>query len=107
MNQIIRKKAKTAQTTRSALDWLVATCENTHPQVLHVPGRFGIFHAAGNHCYSADWRLAGPIIEREGIDLYHVERAGPVWEAEIQTAPKQRVKGRGPTPLVAAMWQVS
>lgn len=52
---------------------------------------------------STNWGWAGPIIEREGIDIYHVQREPNEWHAEIQTAPWQRARGKGATPLTAAM----
>ena len=57
--------------------------------------------------YSTDWSQGGPIIEREGIDIYHRE-ASTLWSAAIwrdlpgggQLMCKQR---DCPTPLIAAM----
>lgn len=105
-------KVKTAEATRAVLDWLVSTCENMHPQVLHVPGQFGILHAAGQFCYSTDWRLAGPIIEREGIDLYcnvatNPTHQDPAWRGSWRTRYCSMGRGGdfsyGETALIAAL----
>jgi hypothetical protein len=97
-------KIKASELTGTALDWAVEQLEIAR------------MIAAGEYLkkwwieekqtdpspYSDDWLRTGPIIERECIDLFHIERAGPVWEAEIQTRPTKRAKGRATTPLIAA-----
>jgi len=86
---------KTSELKDAALDWAVGTA-------LKLPEPY---FERGLYCvqFSRQWAHGGPIIEREGIDVFHTERAGPVWEAEIQTAPMKRIFARGPTPLIAAM----
>ena len=51
-------KIKTVDLTGAALDWAVARCE-----------RHWTFEPDGLDSYSSDWALAGPIIERECIQL--------------------------------------
>lgn len=72
-------KIKTNELTGGALDWAVAKCE-------------------GHHVYAPniDWAQAGPIIEREKIDLrcMYGRDGSVVWRT---------VHADGPTPLIAAM----
>jgi hypothetical protein len=100
----IKIKLKTSELTGAALDWAVAKCEGRKPSCYtgivratahpDFPDSPPIFGPELN--YSADWALAGPIIEREKIciwgdgDLY--------WEAECGWA-----WAKGSTPLIAAM----
>ncbi len=76
---------KTSELTGVALDWAVAKAIGEYKPVA-VPN------------YSTDWALAGPIIEREGIELL-CESLGFRWVASPQKGPEWR----GPTPLIAAM----
>ena len=89
------------------LDWLVAKCEN------HAPFSDGISWITvlnGKHVqlpkFSTDWALAGPIIERENLN---VERSNMFdgWFASQQrhtyAADSRRFYADGPTPLIAAM----
>lgn len=111
---------KTSELTGAALDWAVAQCMTggeifrsgrvAHQVALHSVGGTvapyfvkdsGVIRSVFSP--STSWSQGGPIIERELIDIYHVERAGPAWEAEIQMAPCQRAKGKGATALIAAM----
>jgi hypothetical protein len=106
-------KVRTAELTGPALEWAVAMCEGKRPEIWeglpyveipnitarHLPSLWGYKRPA----YSTDWNLGGPIVARELIDIYHVERSPTLWVAEIQIAPKHRATGRGNTPLTAAM----
>jgi Protein of unknown function (DUF2591) len=101
-------KVETFNLSGAALDWVVAKCEGHKPLYANAPhanlkNKLGNIWHIDELNYSANQELAGQIIDRELIDVFHVERAGPVWEAEIQIGPKQRVKGRGNTRLGAAM----
>lgn len=51
-------------------------------------------------CYSpyTSWDMCGPIIEREGIELYL-----PTWQATTHSYSGGTVTCSGPTPLIAAM----
>jgi hypothetical protein len=90
-------KVKTSALTGAALDWAVAKCE--------VGAEF-IGEIDDPHFYSTDWALAGPIIEREKIEitkgnpLYFPEgnENGDYYE-DLWIAGKYH----GQTPLIAAM----
>ena len=79
-------KLKTSELQGSALDWAVAKCEVGD----------AINEIDDPHFYSTDWALAGPIIEREKIELTH---DGFEWWARIWADEDYE----GPTPLIAAM----
>jgi hypothetical protein len=124
-------KIKTAEATSLQLDWLVAKAEGLDVAIVMNEGVPQIWYEddinrtatctyknkAGEHRFLLNgtpvglfgnpleygWCEVGPILEREFIDVFHIERANTVWETEIQVGPKVRVKGRGPTPLIAAM----
>jgi hypothetical protein len=53
-------KLKTSELQGSALDWAVAKCEVGD----------AINEIDDPHFYSTDWALAGPIIERENINVF-------------------------------------
>jgi hypothetical protein len=72
-------KVKTSELRGAALDWAVDYCEEDSTQ----------------YQYSRDWSQGGPLIEREGIDLYQ----SGCWAAEMGGTHRQE----GPTPLIAAM----
>jgi hypothetical protein len=78
---------KTSELTGAALDWAVAKCE----------GKVFDLSPDGYYTYkpSRNWALGGPIIEREGIDIYQ----SGVWVAEMDC----KHTTEGPTPLIAAM----
>ena len=80
-------KLKTSEAEGEVLDRLVAQCEG---QVYHGPAWTK---------YSTDWAQAGPIIEREKINLGSVLCEGQ----EFWTATMYLAESEGPTPLVAAM----
>lgn len=91
-------KIETFNLTGAALDWAVAKCESK------LPRSYDDWKQAWPH-YSTDWSQGGPIIEREEIDTYcytspKVSEAAGLWIAEITGTG---FKGRGPTPLIAAM----
>ena len=99
---------KTHELTGLALDWAVqkilfAQQDYVKPWVLER-------HTAGDPCGSAssDWAQGGPIIEREGIELFiSRNQEGQVvrWFA-YKGNPESNYdphSGDGPTPLVAAM----
>ena len=101
-------KIKTHELVGKALDWAVqkilfAQQDYVKPWVLER-------HTAGDPCGSAssDWAQGGPIIEREGIELFiSRNQEGQVvrWFA-YKGNPESNYdphSGDGPTPLVAAM----
>lgn len=75
-------KIKPEKLNDAALNWAVGYCEDT-------------LLDSTPYAYSTDWAWGGPIIEREGIDLYQ----SGCWAAEVGGANRQE----GRTPLVAAM----
>ena len=90
-------KVKTSALTGVALDWAVAKCE--------VGAEF-IGEINDPHFYSTDWALAGPIVEREKIDLNYFPDGsydnGGAWMATRTDGPAVSEE-EGDTPLAAAM----
>ena len=94
-------KVKTSELTGTALNWMVALIEypdwkaqgylKCYPHDL-------CFDGGETYSPCTDWSQAGPIIEREGIELTLI---ADCWEAEIAFSGKE--VQRGPTPLIAAM----
>jgi hypothetical protein len=85
-------RIKTSELGGAALDWAVATAEGI---VLRVDTRRSAWIS-----YSSDWSMAGPIIEREGIDLTFTDDLHGTWVA-TQIHWFDTLKGRGP--IEAAM----
>ena len=83
-------KIKLSESTNKQLDWLVAKCENTQVEYVNM-AYFGkvlvctksMDLGSGNSYYdpSANWELAGPIIEREWISVWQVGKN--YWKADI------------------------
>lgn len=98
---------KTSELIGPALDWAVAKAEGKADDCQVYPSKTVWYRrwTSGfvQYCPSTDWAQGGPIIDQEPIDIFHMEREPPVFEAEIQTGPCKRAKGRGPTHLIAAM----
>lgn len=103
-------KVKTAELSGEALDWAVAKCENVK---IHIPkepflqagklladGKWDWDRDCGIELeYSINWSQAGPIIEREGIQLGSTPHSeGCWWFTSIADTTAD-----GPTPLIAAM----
>lgn len=86
-------KAKTNELSGAQLDWAVAKAEGRWDELDFeaVPPQF-----RGNMSYSTDWAQAGPIIEREKIELEH---DGFEWWARIRADEDFK----GSVPLIAAM----
>ena len=82
---------KTEELTGAALDWAVAKCE----------GKSHIVNAPDKYFYSpsTDWKIGGPIIEREGIAVWQFDDV--TWRAMGKDAVPDPMEGA--TPLVAAM----
>ncbi len=88
-----------SELTGPALDWAVEKCEYIWDQANPAP-------------FSSDWRLGGPIIERELIAIepprsYQLGTGGLViineWVANVKGGSGRLIYQRGPTALVAAM----
>jgi len=93
---------KTSDLTGPALDWAVAKCEGFEMRAWRTYKRLNRVD------FSTQWDLAGPIIERECIDLESFGAASEHpknpdgWDAVIYLRD-EHVSATGPTPLVAAM----
>jgi hypothetical protein len=86
---------KTSELTGMALDWAVAKCEGK------CEGDFAWYYDRRNAFnYSTNWAQGGPIIEREGINVWVFDDV--TWKAENPFVGVDCVY-EGPTPLVAAM----
>ena len=88
-------KVKTKDLSGIALDWAVAKCEE-------VLDEFGVNDIES---WSSDWRLAGPIIEREKIAVYPLDGGAEFsWTAQMYDENNRLIfQGLGFTPLEAAM----
>jgi hypothetical protein len=98
-------RIKTSELTGAALNWAVAHAlgkpchlhrinhRDRHPAIYMLRGDDGLTPS-----YSTDWSQAGPIIERECIELTCTDE----WKAfmRFQSNPCDE---DGPTPLIAAM----
>ena len=86
---------KTSELTGAALDWAVATI--IEPEC--TTSDFLAFRdsADGNYRCSTDWSQAGPIIERERIDITFMDGD------EVDAWHVSGAHGRDESPLVAAM----
>lgn len=88
---------KTSKLTGAALDWAVSKCEG-----VDVTRLYAWDYSRNN--YSTDWSQGGPIIEREGVDLFRQASTGE-WCGSLPRGHKVgwRFLQYGPTPLIAAM----
>lgn len=86
---------KTAELTGAALDWAVAKCEG----ITEGKDKAWYYDRRDAYTYSTDWAQAGPIIERERIEISAHEPEDIQWIARDYWKEVQMV---GPTPLVAA-----
>ena len=105
---------KTSELTGAALDWAVAKCESGYnfdatglPWDVDTSNPDDDENGAKWFTPSTDWAQGGPIIEREGLNIYFDEEkskwAAAIWKnitggGEIQAKAKEC-----PTPLIAAM----
>jgi hypothetical protein len=95
---------KTADLTGPALDWAVDEAQGYGAMFLKFWNMGG--DKRWTHCtimrnYSDNWGIAGPIIEREGIELKRSLVKPFVWAAFAYRSPLSHRSG--PTPLIAAM----
>lgn len=95
-------KIKTSDLIGPALDWTVAKCEGLAPFSDGISWIVTVDKAYRQlPKYSTDWAVAGPIIEREGIDVL---KDGERWTSlKTATAHHAHIRTSGPTPLIAAM----
>ena len=97
---------KTSELTGAALDWAVATCEGAYtPSVdTDVDGTKRVNYGGMYPEWSTDWSQGGPIIEREGMQIYRIDQSfwgTTIWWDDEHGASEFTQKG--PTPLIAAM----
>lgn len=85
---------ETSELTGCALDWAVAKCEG----IAWEQGDLDAREYGPGFKPSTDWTHGGPIIEREGIELFR-NKERDRWYGTQYGGPKSY----GPTPLVAAM----
>ena len=110
-------KIKTADLTGPALDWAVAQCESVEVEYINdgITRCLLRYHHSPVYRPSVDWAIGGPLIEREGINLFKHnklrESQPDIWCAH-QVVPRPNLEGSfnscalaldGPTPLIAAM----
>lgn len=86
---------KTSELHGAALDWAVAKCE-------------GYADDSDNHptdlCFSIDWELGGPIIEREGISILYRRNLCCYWATDSECPEDDEASGQtGFSILAAAM----
>ena len=91
---------KTIELSGAALDWAVAKAEGTWEGLNDERHKMG-------RCYSTNWALAGPIIERERIQITPRGETTDMWEAiifdNIFMDDGSDCFQTGTTPLIAAM----
>ncbi len=85
---------KTSELQGAALDWAVHTAQGLSDEYCVVVDNIYGPQWRGPE-YSTSWQEGGPLIEREGIDIYQ----SGVWVAEMDC----KHTTEGPTPLIAAM----
>lgn len=103
-------KIKTSELADAALDWAVAKCEGTEITFSEGLQATPSGMPSGQwEMYSTNWAQGGPIIEREGIDVFTEKGTPESWFASVpryQNGERLygwRIHKYGPTPLVAAM----
>jgi len=108
-------KIKTSKLTDAALDWAVCEATGLLAAYPRVRKDFALqWPSTGNqHLHpSTDWSQGGPIIEREGIDLYCNVPTNPAhkdplwcgsWRARHHRCGYGTNMSHGPTSLIAAM----
>lgn len=100
-------KIKVAEATEPQLDWLVAKCEGVLDGDRY-PDDFwdSLTISDEGELWSTNWRLGGPIIERESITLRTNANVPGHWAAFIDFGGSNcsvRARRSGPTSLIAAM----
>ncbi len=86
-------KIKTSELIGLALNWAVTKCETGQPL-----DRNSSFFVAFK--YTTDWAQAGPIIERERLNIVPTSIG---WESYPDHGMSDELFETGPTPLIAAM----
>lgn len=100
------KKVKVVELTGAALDWTVANIEVKRRLDIGLIGVIsdGKWQEHDKYGYSTDWALAGPIIEREAINLTTNHGSCGMWGAYYDLPSSDtHFPPSGTTPLIAAM----
>jgi hypothetical protein len=88
---------KTSELTGAALNWAVAKIIG-----LDIELMYGVVHVDGEPFMpDLDWNAAGPIIERELIEIYPL--CNVEWGARKVDSEGDLMRFYGDTPLIAAM----
>ena len=123
-------KIKTLELIDATLDWAVCIAQGIKPEDIYIQ-KWGSLKASlfrrnrdedgeldGSYTtgpdllFSRKWESGGPIIEREGIDLYCNVPTNPAhkdpswrgsWRAKYHRCGYGTDMSHGPTPLIAAM----
>ena len=92
------KTIKISEATELQLDWAVATCEGYSASISEsgevIIMREDVVDYFDPH---RNWGWGGPILEREGISIYHMTSD---WSAAYNPSGATQ---DGPTPLIAVM----
>ena len=106
------KKVNVNEASGPVLDWMVAKCEEANVGEGYYTG-IVLRDGEVKYAPSTDWAQGGPVIEREGLDLWcallgRPEHADPAWQKSHWRVKYQRMGystdiSDGPTPLIAAM----
>ena len=94
-------KMKTSELRGAALDWAVAKCEDE--EVSLIKGQLETRWTDNGWKPSTDWAQAGPIIEKEKIELAHMYSDRNFFWVATRSENGAISEEQGPTPLVAAM----
>ena len=86
---------KTSELSGVQLDWAVAVAEGLPFKGMVVDEELNPLR------YHNDWKSAGPIIEREGIQIQKHKSGWVALPADAQFSEEEYQEG--PTPLIAAM----
>jgi hypothetical protein len=99
-------KIKTSELTGTALDWAVALIEYPDWKAqgyLECYPHDLCFDGGETYSPCTDWAQAGPIIEREGIELLKIQKLDGAFEWAAASTYCCEPYIHGPTPLIAAM----
>lgn len=88
-------KIKTSEATPLQLNYLVAVCEGWKRELCYLNAEYP--------AYGSNWSLAGPIIERERINIRPNQSDGDFKAFVIIRPTGLAHRHAGPTPLIAAM----
>lgn len=105
-------KVKVSDATVNQLNWMVAICENRNPRLQRnddgalFPMPVWATDGPWRLDYATSWSLAGPIIEREGINIRRLSIGGSAaayYDFGGDHAGSIKFRQRGQTALIAAM----